>query len=74
MEVELLAFRTELDIVLPALLARGLNEQYECCVYLRPSGIRSILSLSNVREKLREGIGVLAFEYRGMGKLAIARS
>jgi len=68
-EVEKLAIRTELDVVVPALLARA-GEAERCLLHLSPSGPRAALALAPLREWLEAGGAVLSIAYRGSGETA----
>lgn len=69
-EIEKLAIRTELDVVVPALLVRvdGANSD-RCLLYLSPKGPRAALALAPLREWLAGG-ALLAIAYRGSGETA----
>ena len=72
-EVERLAIRTELDVVVPALLLRRPGEGgRRCRVYLSPRGKARAPSLSIVRSWLDMGYAVLALDYRGVGETAFS--
>ena len=68
-EVEKLVLRTELDVLVPALLLRkpGYGGP-RCYMYLSPTGKRRAPSLRVVREWLEAGACVLALDYRGVGE------
>jgi hypothetical protein len=68
-EVEKLALRTELDVVVPALLTRS-GEAERCLIHLSPSGPCAALALSPLREWLESGGAVLSIAYRGSGETA----
>ncbi|MCD6357760.1 MAG: acetylxylan esterase [Thermoproteales archaeon] len=72
-EVEKLAIRTELDIIVPALLLRRSKEGgRRCRVYLSPRGKARAPSLGIVRSWLDAGYAVLALDYRGVGETAFS--
>jgi len=68
-EVEKLAIRTELDVVVLALLVRA-GEAGRCLLHLSPSGPQAALALAPLRRWLEEGGAVLSIAYRGSGETA----
>ncbi len=71
LEVERLALRTELDVVVPVAVVRGEGaEGGRYLVYLSPEGASSALRAPAVREWLEAGGAVAAVEYRGSGQTA----
>lgn len=69
LEVEKLTLRTELDILVPALLIRERgSEGGRCLLYLSPASASACLSLEHVRIWLEEGGAVMVVNYRGSGE------
>ena len=69
--IELISFRSELDIIIPAVLIRRKEAKYTkypVVIYLTPLGKRVVLARREVRELVDRGYAVLSIDYRGIGE------
>jgi len=69
--IELISFRSELDIIIPALLVKRREAKatrHPVVIYLTPLGKHTILARREVRELVDKGYVILSIDYRGIGE------
>ena len=68
--IELITFRSEMDIIIPAILIkRGFsNIKRPVIIYLTPLGKHAVMARRDVQELVDKGYAILSIDYRGIGE------
>lgn len=69
LQLDKMVIRTELDVVVPALLIKHTtSEEEKCLLYLTPRGVSTFLVQEWIKEWLRTGGALMVVNYRGSGE------